>query len=140
MPKAKLDPSLPTPVVGPNGTPLEIQIRTLDMLRTAQYGIAAQWRYREGGKQSKETADLAWLGQMMDWLKVMADPREFMEGLRIDLSGGRVFVFTPKGDVINLPHGATPVDFSYAIHTEVRHRTIGGKVTGKLVTLCDVCS
>ena len=135
MPKSNMYQSLHTTVVGPNGTPLEIQIRTLDMHRTAQYGIAAHWRYKEGGKQSKETADLAWLGQMMDWLKDMADPREFMEGLRIDLSGGRVFVFTPKGDVVNLPQGATPVDFSYAIHTEVGHRTIGAKVNGKLVPL-----
>jgi GTP pyrophosphokinase len=135
MPKSNMYQSLHTTVVGPNGTPLEIQIRTLDMHRTAQYGIAAHWRYKEGGKQSKDTADLAWLGQMMDWLKDMADPREFMEGLRIDLSGGRVFVFTPKGDVVNLPQGATPVDFSYAIHTEVGHRTIGAKVNGKLVPL-----
>jgi GTP diphosphokinase / guanosine-3',5'-bis(diphosphate) 3'-diphosphatase len=135
MPKSNMYQSLHTTVVGPNGTPLEIQIRTRDMHRTAQYGIAAHWRYKEGGKQSKDTADLTWLGQMMDWLKDMADPREFMEGLRIDLSGGRVFVFTPKGDVINLPQGATPVDFSYAIHTEVGHRTIGAKVNGKLVPL-----
>jgi GTP pyrophosphokinase len=104
------------------------------MHRTAQYGIAAHWRYKESPKQ-KEAADLAWLGQMMDWLKDLADPREFMEGLRIDLSGGRVFVFTPKGDVTNLPQGATPVDFAYTIHTEVGHRTIGAKVNGKLVPL-----
>jgi GTP pyrophosphokinase len=136
MPKANMYQSLHTTVVGPEGKPLEIQIRTRDMHRTAQFGIAAHWRYKEaGGKHQKDAADLAWLGQMMDWLKDMADPREFMEGLRIDLSGGRVFVFTPKGDVVNLPQGATPVDFAYAIHTEVGHRTIGAKVNGKLVPL-----
>jgi GTP pyrophosphokinase len=133
MPKANMYQSLHTTVLGPEGRPLEIQIRTRDMHRTAQYGIAAHWRYKEGKQQ--EATDLAWLGQMMDWLKDMADPREFMEGLRIDLSGGRVFVFTPKGDVTNLPQGATPVDFAYAIHTEVGHRTIGAKVNGKLVPL-----
>jgi guanosine-3',5'-bis(diphosphate) 3'-pyrophosphohydrolase len=133
MPKSNMYQSLHTTVVGPEGRPIEIQIRTRDMHRTAQYGIAAHWRYKEG-KQA-DAADLAWLGQMMEWLKDMADPREFMEGLRIDLSGGRVFVFTPKGDVTNLPQGATPVDFAYAIHTEVGHRTIGAKVNGKLVPL-----
>jgi guanosine-3',5'-bis(diphosphate) 3'-pyrophosphohydrolase len=133
MPKSNMYQSLHTTVLGPEGRPLEIQIRTRDMHRTAQYGIAAHWRYKEG-KQA-EAADLAWLGQMMEWLKDMADPREFMEGLRIDLSGGRVFVFTPKGDVTNLPQGATPVDFAYTIHTEVGHRTIGAKVNGKLVPL-----
>jgi GTP diphosphokinase / guanosine-3',5'-bis(diphosphate) 3'-diphosphatase len=133
MPKANMYQSLHTTVVGPEGRPIEIQVRTRDMHRTAQYGIAAHWRYKEG--KQKEAADLAWLGQMMEWLKDMADPREFMEGLRIDLSGGRVFVFTPKGDVTNLPQGATPVDFAYTIHTEVGHRTIGAKVNGKLVPL-----
>jgi GTP pyrophosphokinase len=133
MPKANMYQSLHTTVVGPEGRPIEIQIRTRDMHRTAQFGIAAHWRYKEG--KQKEDADLAWLGQMMEWLKDMADPREFMEGLRIDLSGGRVFVFTPKGDVTNLPQGATPVDFAYTIHTEVGHRTIGAKVNGKLVPL-----
>jgi len=135
MPKANMYQSLHTTVVGPEGKPLEIQIRTRDMHRTAQFGIAAHWRYKEGGKQAREAAETAWLGQMMEWLKDMADPREFMEGLKIDLSGGRVFVFTPKGDVVNLPTGATPVDFAYAIHTEVGHRTIGAKVGGKLVPL-----
>jgi guanosine-3',5'-bis(diphosphate) 3'-pyrophosphohydrolase len=133
MPKSNMYQSLHTTVVGPGGKPLEIQIRTRDMHRTAQFGIAAHWRYKEG--KAKEGGDLAWLGQMMDWLKDMADPREFMEGLRIDLSGGRVFVFTPKGDVVNLPQAATPVDFAYSIHTEVGHRTIGAKVNGKLVPL-----
>jgi guanosine-3',5'-bis(diphosphate) 3'-pyrophosphohydrolase len=133
MPKSNMYQSLHTTVVGPEGRPLEIQIRTRDMHRTAQFGIAAHWRYKESPKA--KDGDLAWLGQMMDWLKDMADPREFMEGLRIDLSGGRVFVFTPKGDVTNLPQGATPVDFAYAIHTEVGHRAIGAKVNGKLVPL-----
>ena len=136
MPKSNMYQSLHTTVVGPGGKPLEIQIRTRDMHRTAKYGIAAHWRYKEGSKQAKEaSAEAAWLGQMMDWLKDMADPREFMDSLRIDLYGGQVFVFTPKGDVVNLPAGRTPVDFAYAIHTDVGHRTIGAKVGGKLVPL-----
>jgi guanosine-3',5'-bis(diphosphate) 3'-pyrophosphohydrolase len=137
MPKSNMYQSLHTTVVGPQGRPIEVQIRTQEMHRTAEFGIAAHWRYKEGreGKKAKEAADLAWLGQMLEWLKDMADPREFMEGLKIDLYGGQVFVFTPKGDVVNLPVGATPVDFAYAIHTEVGHRTIGAKVSGKLVPL-----
>jgi GTP diphosphokinase / guanosine-3',5'-bis(diphosphate) 3'-diphosphatase len=137
MPKSNMYQSLHTTVVGPQGRPIEVQIRTSEMHRTAEYGIAAHWRYKEGrdGKRAKEAADLAWLGHMMEWLKDMADPREFMEGLKIDLYRGQVFVFTPKGDVVNLPAGATPVDFAYNIHTEVGHRTIGGKVNGKLVPL-----
>ncbi len=135
MPKSNMYQSLHTTVVGPGGKPLEVQLRTRDMHRTAQYGIAAHWRYKEGGKQARDAADIAWLGQMMEWLKDMADPREFMEGLKIDLYGGQVFVFTPKGDVVNLPTGATPVDFAYCIHTDVGHRTIGAKVNSKLVPL-----
>ena len=135
MPKSNMYQSLHTTVVGPGGKPLEIQIRTRDMHRTAKFGIAAHWRYKESGKQIKDAAETAWLGQMMDWLKDMADPREFMDSLKIDLYGGQVFVFTPKGDVVNLPAGATPVDFAYAIHTDVGHRTIGAKVSGKLVPL-----
>ena len=137
MPKENMYQSLHTTVVGPQGRAIEVQIRTKDMHRTAEYGIAAHWRYKEGrdGKKAKEAADLAWLGQMLEWLKDMADPREFMEGLQIDLYGGQVFCFTPKGDVMNLPAGATPVDFAYSIHTEVGHRTIGAKVNGKLVPL-----
>ena len=137
MPKSNMYQSLHTTVVGPQGRPIEVQIRTREMHRTAEFGIAAHWRYKEGreGKKAKEAADLAWLGQMLEWLKDMADPREFMEGLKIDLYGGQVFVFTPKGDVVNLPAGATPVDFAYGIHTEVGHRTIGAKVSGKLVPL-----
>ena len=137
MPKSNMYQSLHTTVVGPGGRPIEVQIRTKEMHRTAEFGIAAHWRYKEGrdGKKAKDAADLAWLAQMLEWLKDMADPREFMEGLRIDLYGGQVFVFTPKGDVMNLPAGATPVDFAYAIHTEVGHRTIGAKVGGRLVPL-----
>ena len=137
MPKSNMYQSLHTTVVGPQGRPIEVQIRTKDMHRTAEFGIAAHWRYKEGrdGKKAKEAAELAWLGQMLEWLKDMADPREFMEGLKIDLYGGQVFCFTPKGDVMNLPAGATPVDFAYSIHTEVGHRTIGAKVNGKLVPL-----
>ncbi|MEX0756159.1 MAG: bifunctional (p)ppGpp synthetase/guanosine-3',5'-bis(diphosphate) 3'-pyrophosphohydrolase [Actinomycetota bacterium] len=135
MPKNNMYQSLHTTVLGPGGTPIEFQIRTREMHRTAQYGIAAHWRYKEGGKQSKGDADLAWLGQMLEWLKDMRDPREFMEGLKVDLYGGQVFVFSPKGDVVNMPTGATPVDFAYTIHTEVGHRAIGAKVNGKLVPL-----
>jgi len=135
MPKSNMYQSLHTTVVGPGGKPLEIQIRTRDMHRTAQFGIAAHWRYKEGAKQARDHADVAWLGQMMEWLKDMADPREFMDSLKIDLYGGQVFVFTPKGDVVNLPAGATPVDFAYTIHTDVGHRTIGAKANGKLVPL-----
>ena len=137
MPKSNMYQSLHTTVVGPQGRPIEIQIRTREMHRTAEFGIAAHWRYKEGrdGKKAKDAADLAWLAQMLDWLKDMADPREFMEGLKIDLYGGQVFCFTPKGDVTNLPAGATPVDFAYSIHTEVGHRTMGAKVNGKLVPL-----
>jgi GTP diphosphokinase / guanosine-3',5'-bis(diphosphate) 3'-diphosphatase len=132
--------SLHTTVLGPQGRPIEVQIRTKEMHRTAEFGIAAHWRYKEGGggkggKKAKDASDLAWLGQMLEWLKDMADPREFMEGLKIDLYSGQVFCFTPKGDVVNLPAGATPVDFAYTIHTEVGHRAIGGKVNGKLVPL-----
>jgi guanosine-3',5'-bis(diphosphate) 3'-pyrophosphohydrolase len=135
MPKSNMYQSLHTTVVGPAGKPLEIQIRTREMHRTAKFGIAAHWRYKEGSKSARDAAEAAWLGQMMDWLKDMADPREFMDSLKIDLYGGQVFVFTPKGDVVNLPAGATPVDFAYAIHTDVGHRTIGAKVGGKLVPL-----
>ena len=137
MPKSNMYQSLHTTVVGPGGGPLEIQIRTREMHRTAEFGVAAHWRYKEGrdGKRSKEATDMAWLGQMLEWLKEMADPREFMESLKIDLYGGQVFVFTPKGDVMNLPAGSTPVDFAYAVHTEVGHRTIGAKVSGRLVPL-----
>jgi GTP diphosphokinase / guanosine-3',5'-bis(diphosphate) 3'-diphosphatase len=141
MPKFNMYQSLHTTVVGPGGKPLEVQIRTQQMHRTAEYGIAAHWRYKEGAaggakKAADEQAEnLAWLGRMLEWQRESADPREFMEGLRIDLYEGRVFVFTPKGDVIDLPSGSTPLDFAYAIHTDVGHRCVGARVSGRLVPL-----
>jgi GTP diphosphokinase / guanosine-3',5'-bis(diphosphate) 3'-diphosphatase len=137
MPKFNMYQSLHTTVIGLEGRPLEIQIRTHQMHQTAEYGIAAHWRYKEsGGKKAvDEQAERAWLGQVLEWQREMADPREFMEGLKIDLYHGLVFVFTPKGDVVNLPAGATPIDFAYAIHTEVGHRCVGARVNGRLVPL-----
>jgi GTP pyrophosphokinase len=105
------------------------------MHRTAEFGIAAHWRYKEGSKKKDDSNDLAWLAQMLEWQRDMQDPREFMESLKIDLYQDQVFVFTPKGDVMSLSAGATPIDFAYSIHTEVGHRCIGGKVNGKLVPL-----
>jgi GTP diphosphokinase / guanosine-3',5'-bis(diphosphate) 3'-diphosphatase len=135
MPKFNMYQSLHTTVIGPEGRPLEIQIRTHQMHRTAEYGIAAHWRYKERPSKRDERDEIEWLARMLDWQKELADPREFMEGLKIDLYEGQVFVFTPKGDVVNLPAGATPIDFAYAIHTEVGHRTVGARVAGRLVPL-----
>jgi GTP diphosphokinase / guanosine-3',5'-bis(diphosphate) 3'-diphosphatase len=137
MPKFNMYQSLHTTVIGPEGRPLEAQIRSHQMHQTAEYGIAAHWRYKEGssGKKGDEQADLAWLGQMLEWQQESADPRDFMEGLRIDLYEGRVFCFTPKGDVVDLPAGSTPLDFAYAIHTDVGHRCVGARVAGRLVPL-----
>jgi guanosine-3',5'-bis(diphosphate) 3'-pyrophosphohydrolase len=136
MPKFNMYQSLHTTVIGPEGRPLEVQIRTRQMHRTAEYGIAAHWRYKEGGKKKGEDpSDLAWLAQMLDWQRETSDPGEFMESLKIDLYADQVFAFTPKGDVVSLPAGATPIDFAYAIHTEVGHRCAGAKVNGKLVPL-----
>ncbi|HXF57767.1 MAG TPA: bifunctional (p)ppGpp synthetase/guanosine-3',5'-bis(diphosphate) 3'-pyrophosphohydrolase [Actinomycetota bacterium] len=136
MPKFNMYQSLHTTVIGPEGRPLEVQIRTHRMHATAEFGIAAHWRYKDrSGKRSDDQMELAWLGRLLEWQKELADPREFMEGLRIDLYSGRVFVFTPKGDVVDLPEGSTPIDFAYAIHTEVGHRCIGARVNGRLVPL-----
>ncbi|HEX2089271.1 MAG TPA: bifunctional (p)ppGpp synthetase/guanosine-3',5'-bis(diphosphate) 3'-pyrophosphohydrolase [Actinomycetota bacterium] len=140
MPKFNMYQSLHTTVIGPEGRPLEVQIRTHRMHRTAEFGIAAHWRYKDRGSKSKQRpgddkAEMDWLSRMLDWQKEMADPKEFMEGLKVDLYAGRAFVFTPKGDVVDLPAGATPVDFAYAIHTEVGHRCIGARVNGRLVPL-----
>lgn len=126
-------------MVGPEGKPLEVQIRTHDMHRTAEFGIAAHWRYKETkGRHSGDVAevdDMAWMRQLLDWQREAADPGEFLESLRYDLAVKEIFVFTPKGDVVTLPAGSTPVDFAYAVHTEVGHRCIGARVNGRLVAL-----
>ena len=134
--------SLHTTVVGPEGKPLEVQIRTEEMHKTAEYGIAAHWRYKESkGRNAPhphaaaEIDDMAWMRQLLDWQREAADPGEFLEALRYDLAVQEIFVFTPKGDLITLPTGSTPVDFAYAVHTEVGHRCIGSRVNGRLVAL-----
>lgn len=137
--------SLHTTVIGPEGKPLEVQIRTEEMHRTAEFGIAAHWRYKENGYRTRgkgrkpadtaEVDDMAWMRQLLDWQREAADPGEFLESLRYDLAVQEIFVFTPKGDVITLPTGSTPVDFAYAVHTEVGHRCIGARVNGRLVAL-----
>ena len=140
MPKFNMYQSLHTTVIGPQGKPLEIQIRTSDMHETAQFGIAAHWFYKEKGGRSGQRTDaqsekLQWLRQIMDWQSETKDAGEFMESLRIDLFHDEVYVFTPKGEVKRLPVGSTPVDFAYAIHTDVGHRCIGAKVDGRIVPL-----
>lgn len=135
-PKTSGYQSLHTAVIC-EGQPLEIQIRTLEMHRAAEYGIAAHWRYKEGGGKAEEAFEqkLAWLRQLMEWHQEMQDAREFMHSVKIDLFQNEVFVFTPKGDVIDLPAGATPVDFAFRIHTDVGYHTTGAKVNGRLVPL-----
>ncbi|MEV0402290.1 bifunctional (p)ppGpp synthetase/guanosine-3',5'-bis(diphosphate) 3'-pyrophosphohydrolase [Actinoallomurus sp. NPDC050550] len=138
MPKFNMYQSLHTTVIGPEGKPVELQIRTRAMHNRAEYGIAAHWKYKEetvGAGSPGKANDMAWLRQLLDWQKETTDPAEFLESLRFDLSVSEVFVFTPKGQVLALPQGATPVDFAYAIHTEVGHRTIGARVNGRLVPL-----
>jgi len=130
--------SLHTTVIGPDGKPLEVQIRTHDMHRTAEYGIAAHWRYKETNGTHNAAVDvdeMAWMRQLLDWQREAADPSEFLDSLRYDLATREIFVFTPKGEVITLPTGSTPVDFAYAVHTEVGHRCIGARVNGQLVAL-----
>jgi len=131
MPKFNLYQSLHTTVVGPQGKPIEVQIRTREMNQRAEFGIAAHWNYKEGAP----VADVGWLHRIVDWQQETDDPREFMESLKVDLEQDEVFVFTPKGDVVTMALGATPIDFAYAIHTDVGHRCIGARVNGRLVPL-----
>ncbi|HJV09103.1 MAG TPA: bifunctional (p)ppGpp synthetase/guanosine-3',5'-bis(diphosphate) 3'-pyrophosphohydrolase, partial [Acidimicrobiales bacterium] len=131
MPKFNLYQSLHTTVVGPQGKPIEVQIRTREMHQRAEFGVAAHWNYKESGP----VADVGWLRRIVDWQEETDDPREFMESLKLDLDQDEVFVFTPKGDVVTMALGATPIDFAYAIHTDVGHRCIGARVNGRLVPL-----
>lgn len=140
MPKPNMYQSLHTTVIGPQGKPFEIQIRTYEMHRVAEYGIAAHWKYKETGSSKEAPKDsmdqkLIWVRDMLEWQKETSDAEEFMEAFKIDLFGDEIFVFTPKGEVINLPYRATPIDFAYRIHTDVGNRTIGAKVNGNMVTL-----
>jgi len=139
-PKFNLYQSLHTTVIGPGGRTVEIQIRTNEMHQQAEYGVAAHWKYKErvnGGKTDAKTpdTDMAWLAHISDWQAETADPGEFLDSLRFEIGAKEVYVFTPKGRVVGLPAGATPVDFAYAVHTEVGHRTMGAKVNGRLVPL-----
>jgi len=150
MPKFNMYQSLHTTVIGLQGKPVELQIRTFAMHRRAEYGIAAHWKYKEEARSSgtdsvtgrasspvgsPQNADMAWVRQLLDWQQEAEDPGEFLESLRFEINSAEVYVFTPRGDVIALPTGSTPVDFAYTIHTEVGHRTIGARVNGRLVPL-----
>lgn len=138
MPKPNMYQSLHTTVIGPDGEPLEIQIRTIDMHRTAEFGIAAHWKYKEG-KINQESSDmeskLLWLRQMMEWQKEVSDPKEFMDSLKMDLFTTEVYVFTPKGEVIELPASSIPLDFAYKVHSDVGNRCVGAKINGKIVPM-----
>ena len=153
MPKFNMYQSLHTTVIGPGGKPVELQIRTHAMHRRAEYGVAAHWKYKEDPVGSVRSAgtkgtgragraedtggpnDMTWLRQLLDWQQEAGDPGEFLDSLRFEIHSNEVFVFTPKGDVIALPAGSTPVDFAYSVHTEVGHRCIGARVNGRLVPL-----
>jgi GTP pyrophosphokinase len=136
MPKFNLYQSLHTTVVGPEGRAVEIQIRTQEMDQRAEYGVAAHWKYKaQTGKSGDQEVDFAWLKQLSDWQEETADPGEFLDNLRFEIGAKELYVFTPKGKVVGLSSGSTPIDFAYAVHTEVGHRTIGAKVNGRLVPL-----
>jgi GTP diphosphokinase / guanosine-3',5'-bis(diphosphate) 3'-diphosphatase len=141
MPKFNMYQSLHTTVIGPEGKPVEIQIRTHQMHRRAEYGVAAHWKYKDDPaatavERAGETPnDMKWLRQLLEWQRETADPGEFLDSLRFEINAAEVYVFTPKGDVVALPSGSTPVDFAYAVHTEVGHRCMGARVNGRLVPL-----
>ncbi|MEJ7707026.1 MAG: bifunctional (p)ppGpp synthetase/guanosine-3',5'-bis(diphosphate) 3'-pyrophosphohydrolase [Nocardioidaceae bacterium] len=152
MPKFNMYQSLHTTVIGPGGKPVELQIRTFGMHRRAEYGVAAHWKYKENGRNGVETdrsfastgagtavssasGDMTWVRTLLDWQKETQDPSEFLDSLRFEINSTEVYVFTPQGEVVALPAGSTPVDFAYAIHTEVGHRCIGARVNGRLVPL-----
>ncbi|MDK2564674.1 bifunctional (p)ppGpp synthetase/guanosine-3',5'-bis(diphosphate) 3'-pyrophosphohydrolase [Romboutsia sedimentorum] len=138
MPKPNMYQSLHTTVIGPDGEPVEIQIRTKEMHNIAEYGIAAHWKYKEGNDDERQPnieEKLQWLRQMMEWEKDLKDPQEFLDALKDDVFSNQVYVFTPKGDVIELPSGATPIDFAYRVHTNVGNKCVGAKIDGRIVTI-----
>ncbi len=135
MPKFNMYQSLHTTVIGPEGKVVEVQIRTKEMHQSAELGVAAHWKYKQGDTEKSGVDDFAWLRQLVDWQRETEDPGEFLDSLRYDLGSSEVYVFTPKGDVIALPMESTPVDFAYTVHTEVGHRCVGARVNGKLVPL-----
>ena len=138
MPKPNMYQSLHTTVIGDNGEPFEIQIRTYEMHQVAEYGIAAHWKYKEGdtsGKASNDDIKLAWLRQSLEWQQDINDPKDFLETMKMDLFASQVFVFTPRGDVIELPAGSTPLDFAFKIHSAIGCKCVGAKVNGKMVTI-----
>ncbi|MCI8609109.1 MAG: bifunctional (p)ppGpp synthetase/guanosine-3',5'-bis(diphosphate) 3'-pyrophosphohydrolase [Firmicutes bacterium] len=138
MPKPNMYQSLHTTVIGEHGDPFEIQIRTYEMHEVAEYGIAAHWKYKEGkvnGENSSDDLKLAWLRQSLEWQKDLKDPKEFLETMKMDLFASQVFVFTPKGDVIELPAGSTPLDFAFKIHSAIGCKCVGARVNGKMVTI-----
>ena len=138
MPKPNMYQSLHTTVIGDNGEPFEIQIRTYEMHQFAEYGIAAHWKYKEGdtsGKSSNDDIKLAWLRQSLEWQQDLNDPKDFLETMKMDLFASQVFVFTPRGDVIELPAGSTPLDFAFKIHSAIGCKCVGAKVNGKMVTI-----
>ena len=139
MPKENMYQSLHTTLMGENGAVFEIQIRTMEMHRTAEYGIAAHWKYKEGrtsgGRESSLDERLAWLRQLMEWQNDLKDPSEFINTLKVDLFSDRVFVFTPRGDVVELPKGATPIDFAYSIHSQVGNKCVGARINRRMVPL-----